>query len=342
MDKMASKRCARSSDSSIIHGGRAPATPHRQRGLALITAVLIVAIVATVATTLALGEQVWFRQAQNMKDRAQAISLRQGAASYAAILLGRDDAAIDHLDEPWAQTLPPLPVEDGMIAFKVDDAQGRFNLNNLLRGGALSTPDIAMFQRLLTSLGLDPSLSEALIDWLDLDSDARPGGAEDIEYLSLPQPYRTANQMLQSVDELRLVKGFSAKAVEKLRPYVTALPGATTVNVNTAPEQVLAALCTNLSAAALKPFLDSRATQPLKSPGEFPARVPACAPAPQASLYGTTTGYFLVTIDIRYGRLQRQTLALIRRAAAGKAAVVWHQQPPLIVEAETENNTAQR
>ena len=312
-------------------------TPRSQRGLALITAVLVVAIVATVATTLALGEQVWFRQAQNMTDRAQAISLRQGAVSYAAILLGRDGAQnqVDHLKEIWAQPLPPLPVENGMIAFKVDDAQGRLNLNNLVRSGAPSVADIAMFQRLLTSQGLDPGASEALVDWLDPDSNARPGGAEDTEYLSLPQPYRAANQPLQSVDELRLVKGFSAKAVEKLRPYVTALPAPTTVNVSTAPDQVLAAL-TNLSVTALKPLLDGRVDKPFMTIEEFKAQLPSGTKIDVA--YGVNTGYFLVTIDIRFGRLQRQTLALIQRTA-GKATILWHQLPPLKLEADPDEKT---
>jgi general secretion pathway protein K len=305
---------------------------HTQQGLALITAVLVVAIVATVATTLALGEQVWFRQAQNMADRAQAESLRQGALSYAAILLARDDAKIDHLDELWAKPLPPLPVEDGMIAFAVSDAQGRFNLNNLLRNGQPSIPDIAMFQALLRLQGLDPGLSEALRDWLDSDN---TGVAEDIEYLSLPQPYRTANQLLTSVDELRLVKGFTAKTVEKLRPYVTTLPAGTTVNVNTALDQVLAAL-TDLPVTALQPLLESRVSQPITE-GKFLGRLPPGSKSPQAA-YGVNTGYFLVTIDIRYGRLQRRTEALIGRAS-GKATVLWHRLPPLQFEIKPDEKT---
>jgi general secretion pathway protein K len=314
-------------------------TRRNQQGLALITAVLVVAIVATVATTLALGEQVWFRQAQNMNNRAQAESLRRGALNYAAILLARDDAKIDHLDELWAKPLPPLPVEDGMLAFAVYDAQGRFNLNNLVRSGQPSPADIAMFQRLLTALGIDPGLSEALRDWLDPDSTVSPGGAEDIEYLSLPQPYRSANQPLQSVDELRLVKGFTAKAVEKLRPYVTALPVPTMVNVNTAPDQVLAALFTNLPASALQPVLDSRVTQPFADAAQFIARLPSGTPPPQANLYGINTGYFLVTIDIRYGRLQRRTEALIERVSGKPATVLWHRLPPLQFEMNPDEKT---
>src|SRR4030067_2359128 len=79
------------------------ATRHHQQGLALITAVLVVAIVATVATTLALGEQVWFRQAQNMNNRAQAESLSPGALNYAGILLARHDAKIDHPGDGWTK-----------------------------------------------------------------------------------------------------------------------------------------------------------------------------------------------------------------------------------------------
>jgi general secretion pathway protein K len=316
-------------------------TRRNQQGMALITAVLVVAIVATVATTLALGEQVWFRQVQNMTNRAQAESLRQGALNYAAILLTRDgnDNKIDHLGELWAKPLPPLPVEDGMIAFAVSDAQGRFNLNNLVRAGQPSPPDMAMFQRLLTAQGIDPGLSEVLRDWLDPDSIVSPGGAEDIEYLSLPQPYRTANQPLQSVDELRLVKGFTAKMVEKLRPYVTALPVPTTVNVNTAPEQVLAALFTSLPASVLQPVLDTRVDQPFADPAQFIARLPSGTSPPPASLYGINTGYFLVTIDIRYGRLQRRTEALIERTSGKPATVLWHRLPPLQIETKPDEKT---
>lgn len=303
-----------------------------QSGLALITAVLVVAIVATTAASLALGEQVWFRQAQNSANRAQAESLRQGALSYATILLTREFAInpnVDHLGEAWAQPIPPFPVEDGMLAFQVSDAQGLFNLNNLVNGGTASQPDVDMFKRLLQALNLNPDLGHALLDWLDSNhSIDGVGGAEDTEYLALPQPYRAANRLLESVDELRLVRGFDAKTVEKLRPYVTVLPIRKPINVNTAPELVLAAMFTNPPVAALKPLLDSRVSQPFKVPADFTARLPT-GTSPQVG-YGVATEYFLVTIEIRYGRLQRRTLALIQRAAGRPAVVLWHQLPPLI------------
>ena len=122
-------------------------TPRSQRGLALITAVLVVAIVATVATTLALGEQVWFRQAQNMTDRAQAISLRQGAVSYAAILLGRDGAQnqVDHLKEIWAQPLPPSQASTSRQPLK-----RRWAKENFIGRNVASPPRRAQMQKAAT------------------------------------------------------------------------------------------------------------------------------------------------------------------------------------------------
>jgi general secretion pathway protein K len=94
-------------------------SPNRrtQRGVVLITAVLIVAIIAGVAASLGLGQQVWLRQTENLIERAQADSLRRSALDWVAILLRRDanDNKFDHLNEPWAKQLPPLPTEGGMI-----------------------------------------------------------------------------------------------------------------------------------------------------------------------------------------------------------------------------------
>jgi general secretion pathway protein K len=243
-------------------------------------------------------------------------------------LLARDatQGSTDHLDELWAKPLPPLPAEGGLIAVAVRDAQGRFNLNNLVRGGAPSAPDITVFRRLLNAADLNPALTEAVLDWLDPDSETRAGGADDIDYVNLPQPYRAANQPIASVDELRLIKGFDAASVDKLRPYLVALPEPTAVNVNTAEPAVLAALFPDMTVATLQPFLDRRQRQPLTQPTELTATLPAGTPPPQVQT-SVTTGYFLVTIEIRLGRLQQRSEALIQRPTGGRAAtLVWQRR----------------
>ena len=312
-------------------------TPARQQGVALITAVLIVAIVASVAAALSLGQQVWLRQMENINERAQANALRQAAANWAMAFLARDarESKADHLGEDWAKKLPPLPAEGALITLSAEDAQGRFNLNNLVRNGQPSTPDIGVFQQLLRAEGLDVALIEPLIDWIDPDTQQRPGGAEDIEYLNLPSPHRTANQPLTSIDELRLIKGFNSKVIERLRPYVVVLPQPTSINVNTALPAVLAALLGESGATAAQSILERRQREPFTEAGQFAAMLPAGVSAPQAA-HGVTSTHFLVTIEIRLGRTRHLSETLVQRPADGKSPVhVWQRRVwPTVVKEE--------
>lgn len=290
----------------------------RQQGIALITAVLIVAIVATVAAHLSLGQQVWVRQAQNLNDRAQADTVSKAAFQWAMVILDEDakkTQGTDNLTEDWAKPLPPLPVESGAIQGQIIDAQGLFNLNNLLRNNAASGPDIGVFQRLLRNLGLDPNLSGAVVDWLDSDSLTGAGGAEDSEYLTLQPPYRAANQLIQSVEELRLIRGFDAAAVEKLRPYVVALPKATAININTVPAPVLSALFPNLPLSVAQQLVTARDKTPYKDLGQLSAQ--AGQGTAQGITVGMTSDYFMVVVETQFGRLARRSQALVSRAAAG-------------------------
>jgi general secretion pathway protein K len=241
-----------------------------------------------------------------------------------------DDArnnSTDHLGETWAQKLPPLPVEGGTIQVAIEDGQGRFNLNSLWRNNAPSAPDIGIFQRLLVSLAVDASLSEALVDWLDPDAQTRPGGAEDIEYLNLDPPYRAGNQLLASVDELRLIRGFSAEIVDTLRPYVTVLPKTADLNINTASPRLVAALVPGLSDSAAQQVLSDREQNPFKDNASFTSRLPGGIKLPETG-FGVKSGYFLVMLDTGIGRHRRRTEALVERTD-GKTTVVWHRPQPV-------------
>ncbi len=300
----------------------------RQHGLALITAMLVVAIAATTAAYLALDQQIWVRQAQNLSDRAQAEVVRAGALDWAITLLAKDakDSNTDDLTEDWAKPLPVLAVEGGQVTGRITDAQGRFNINNLVRNNTPSPPDIGAFQHLLQSLSLDPNLTDAVIDWIDADSDARAAGAEDIDYLQMKTPYRAANQAMQSVEELRLVRGFTPEIVDKLRPWIAALPQPTETNLNTAPKEVLGAVFYTLPASAIETFIAQRPYKDQVQMGEELNKLAAGASLPPA-FYGIRSSYFEVTIETLFGRYQRATQALIQRGA-GEAGfrTLWHSQ----------------
>jgi general secretion pathway protein K len=303
-----------------------------QRGVALITAVMIVAIVAAVAAKIAFAHQIWFRQMENVGDRDATDMLRRGALHWASVAL-LDDAAhnsIDHLGEPWAQGLPTLPVDGGAIHVAVEDAQGRFNLNNLLMNNQPSAADVSVFQRLLLLLKLDPLLANAVIDWIDPDSNVTsPGGAEDVEYLTLKTPYRAANQPFTSVDELRLVQGFDEKTVQMLLPFVTVLPAGirTTININTASPTVLAAMA-NLDLAWGQRVADARQSKPMNNVSELTPLMPQGTQLP-SGMASVKTDFFLITLDTSIGRHQRRTVALMQRAG-NVTNWIWHKPVPLI------------
>jgi general secretion pathway protein K len=300
----------------------------RQRGLALITAVFIVALVTTIAAYLSLGQQVWMRQAQSFLDRGQAGKVADGALQWAMHMLEDNAKKNPKVDEPgqdWAQQLPPLPVEGGAVAGRIRDAQGFFNLNNLVSGGQVNDQEARLFNRLLSNLRLDPVLAEAVIDWIDPDSSPRPGGAEDVYYLTLQPPYRPANRPLASVDELRLVRGFTREIVETLRPHVTALPTATPININFCSAEVLAALFNNdLTVERAKQLVEQRDDpkdrKPFRQPGELKTR--ANLTPPTDTTFEVKSEYFLVRIDTRFGRLTESRETLVRRVQ-GRVAVTW-------------------
>ncbi len=308
--------------------------PRRERGLALITAMLVVAIAATVAAYVSLDQQVWLRQAQNLSDRAQAEVVRAAAEEWAITILDKDaqkNSGSDNLTEDWAKPLPPIPVEGGLVTGQITDAQGLFNLNNLVRNNAPSPTDIGIFQHLLQSLNIDPNLSDAVIDWIDSNSDTQPYGAEDTEYLQLPTPYRAANQPMQSVEELRLVRGFTPEIVAKLRPYVTALPQPTGINVNTAPAQVLSALFYTLPSSTIDQLIAGR---PYTDPSQLVQKLQQLTAGTNTNLppanYGINSSYFMVHVDTQFGRYRGTSEALIQRAPGGAPGsgthVLWHSQ----------------
>jgi len=178
-----------------------------------------------------------------------------GGEKFAAATLMRDKqdsntGKTDTLDEDWAQSLPPVPVDQSTITGCVFDLQGRFNLNNLLTAdGKIDTEYLAQLKRLLTSLNIDASKASAIADWLDADSEAQgEDGAEENYYAGLEVPYRPANRALTSVSDIKMVKGFNPAIEDEqadydlLLPHITALPEVTAINVNTATADVIASI----------------------------------------------------------------------------------------------------
>lgn len=286
----------------------------RTRGFAAISAILVAATVASVGTYLAWQGTLAIRQIENIAAARQAGPLVRAAAAAAVATLARDDPRVDYRGEAWARSMPPIEIEGGSVDGTITDEQAKFNVNNLADSNGVSEADVAAFRRLLARVNLPESLADAVVDWIDSDDAVtEPAGVEDVHYLALDPAYRAANRHIADISELLLVKGFSHDRLRRLAPYLTALPGSTKVNVNTASADLLAAILPGLSAGGAKVLVAARDKEPFGSKMEFGPRLSEAAAKAANDLLDVRSDYFVVRGTVRTGRVAAGYRALLQR-----------------------------
>lgn len=302
----------------------------RQAGVALITALLITAIATVAAVTMATHQQLDIRRSANALAHDQAYLFALGVESWAGQILMRDrlDGNTDHPGEDWARILPPIEVEGAVVAGRIEDMQGRFNLNNLVdEQGRDSEADIQRFRLLLKALDLDERLADAVADWIDRDGDPRfPDGAEDDVYLGEDPPYRAANAPMASPSELLLVSGFTPETYETIVPHVATLPARTTINVNTATVPVLMALDEGLSETEAQQLIDDRGDEGYQSVEDFLSHPVLRDRGQGITGIGVSSDYFMVHGETRLDRSTIALHSLLERAATGRVLTVMRSQ----------------
>ncbi len=234
-------------------------TPRKQNGTVLVTVLMMFAIAAFLASEMAYRQKLDVRRTSAMLMTEQAREYLTAAEELSMLALKDDFKAdkkqgkyIDSLGEEWALKRPPFPVDGGLIQGEIVDAQGKFNLNDLVdKNGKAGTPETNMardrFQKLCDGLGVPKegssvALYEKIVDWLDEgQTETGTDGREDGAYLSGKRPHRTANRVLVDVSELRSIEEMDLETFTKLEPYLTVLPPGTTLNLNTAQPEILSA-----------------------------------------------------------------------------------------------------
>ena len=298
---------------------------NRQQGVAIVLAMGVVALAAMAAAAILVSQSTWARPVELTTDHIQARAVLLAGADWARAVLADDRLVsnVDHLGEPWALKLPPLPVENGELIGQIEDQQGAFNLNNLVTEGKINVTQLAHFRSLLATLGLPPELADALADWIDTDSEPQPrDGAEDAYYLTRNPPYLAANQPLIDVAELALVRGFDDNVRARLRKYVTALPGSTAINVNTAPAEVIAAVVNGLDLGSAQTLVAQRDRAYFLSNEDFIRQLPRGAEVAAGDI-GVSSNYFIATLRVTIGGAQARGKALLARGGSGWPAVLW-------------------
>ncbi len=271
---------------------RLPKVRHRlgQRGVALVTALLVVALTTIMAVSLASRQYMDVRRTGNIMLADQAYLYALALESFAGQLLKayRDNQQQKYDDlEQFQQAMflfQSIPVEGGTVSANVEFPEAKFNVNTLIdKNGKVKQWERTYYSRLLTqvlpTLGMDisfkESLIDALLDWLDPDDEARSAGAEDSVYEAKDMPYKAANRMMSSISELYLVDGYTKELlngipgdeenepVPGLLHYLTALPDRnTTLNINLMEEpKLILAMASHIDEEMAQELLDDRPFQ---------------------------------------------------------------------------------
>jgi general secretion pathway protein K len=219
--------------------------PSRQRGIALLVAVLLVALGTIIAAAIAYENAMTARRGAATFALDQSVLIGEAAESLAAYGLRevwRSDKQHIYIGQGWDKPVGPVEVvPEVMLTASLEDLSGRFNLNSLVSAdGTVDKTAFAAFQQLLTFVDIEPKWAGYIVDWIDPDIvPQNPDGAEDSVYMGQSPPYRTPNMYITSASELLALPGFGHDRYKKLAPYVVALPVDAKVNVCTASGLVL-------------------------------------------------------------------------------------------------------
>lgn len=312
------------------------ATQSNEKGFALLTVLLVVAIVTILGSNILYKEHLTLKRSTYMLHQAQSLSVLYGLESWVKTGLRLDAQynKFDSLDQQWAQPLVAIPFEGGEISGQLEDLFAKINVNNLLETDADKQKIWrSMLERYTTQLEIEPSFMDALIDWVDSDDERLPFGAESETYLLMEPAYRTANQGVVSLNELKNVQGLNTlpnKQWHLLKQNLTALPMVTSINVNTASAAVLLALADWMNTEVVNSWIQVRKAEPAKTIEGFRVFLieQTGFTAEEISrdlpdwMVGVQSQFFLLNGRIRYGDSNQGVSAIFYRGGDAKVSLL--------------------
>lgn len=324
--------------------------PRRQRGVAVVTALLLTTLAISIVASLFWQQQVQVRSMENQRLQLQTKWIQRGALDWASVILRQPFGGRISLEQIWATPLAETRLDqyierervqgenfNASLSGQVVDATARYNLNNLATGGKRDPVETGVLGRLLTNVRQEPRLARPIADFvaagqaLALDQDAAADTTTQTPRKGNPMP-------ILRVDDLLAVPGVKPETVEALRPFVIVLPAqGTTVNVNTAPAEVLAAVLPGCSMSQANALVEQRKRVPWNDVQQFNTEL-QCRGNEQGGAQGElkisiTSNYFLVQSRIRLDRAALDAESLVQKgsltnlgAAGGGVNVIWTRQ----------------
>ena len=303
-----------------------------ERGVALLLALLVLALLVALILEFDSDARREYREAAAFRDNFKASVLSRAAVQAARAVLQqdlmRDKQTGQFYDGPtdlWAFPIEKYAIGDGLMTAKIVDERGKLNLNDLASTDPNARKDKALrVKRLFHLLQVNPDLVDAIADWVDADEIPEPAGAESNFYQSLRPPYRAANAPLQTLREMRLIKGMTPEIMDKLLQYVTVYPqeGESKVNVNTADSLVLQALDPGITESMAAEVMQARPFKRATDLDNIGSVKEVFAKLRLASVYDVKSDMFSAQMSLTVNETTKSGAVVLQRdEATGNSAV---------------------
>jgi general secretion pathway protein K len=306
-----------------------------ERGIGLLLTLLVLTLLVALILEFDAEARREYRDAAAFRDNFKATVLARAGVQAARGVLQqdflKDKQTGQFFDAPtdlWAFPITNYAIGDGLLNAQIEDERGKLNLNDLAAGGDPTAKGkrILRFKRLFELLQINPDLVDAIVDWLDEDEKPEPAGAESLYYQTLRPSYRAANAPLQTLLELRLIKGMTPEIIEKLSKLVTVYPspsgGDSQVNVNTADPLVLQALHSNITQSMAAAIVQAR---PLKNVVDLDNVASAKETFAQLRIppvYDIKSDMFLARMMVKVNEVTRNATVVLRRDPSNGTSTV--------------------
>ncbi|CUJ49705.1 type II secretion system minor pseudopilin GspK [Achromobacter aegrifaciens] len=307
-----------------------------ERGAAVISALIIVAIVAALTTGLFQRQTASTRRVENEMARVQARAMLAGGIDWARLIV-RDHSkreSITRGDQIWAtpvlDTRIERPGDERVAVFsgRVQDEQGKYNLYNLANNGVPQPEQERVLRRLLNTLQLPDTLAARMVDIMSASQPVAPPADAPAAPPGRPAPDARA-PLPRGVDEVAALLALEPSARNELRRTMTVLPVSTSVNVNTAPAEVLAALVPGLSLSQARSMAGERDRGNwFNNSGDFANRLAGAGVKAPAPAVATTSGWFLASGTVAYERARISMQALLRSSPPAAPDTLWTREIP--------------
>ena len=309
----------------------------RERGVALLTVLLGIALMTLIIVDFAMSAGLGFVSAANQANELRAYYLARSGLNVGLALLAQDERAdvqsqnpVDTLDDVWALPYPPMTLQGGTVALSIVDETRKLSINSLVDpgSGAPNAQAVQRMERLFTILDLNTNLIGGIVDWITPANGSLSATGADY-YMGLRPPYQPRYGPMPTIGDLQMVKGVDEAVFNRLRQFLTVMPE-NQVNANTASPQVLASLEPELTAnrKIVEEIVAARAIRPFSKVTDLINDIPGVGPfSSRLTQVLTTRSQFFTIVGMgTYAGARKMVAGTFHRETSGIGTLAtWHE-----------------